>query len=118
MECCGSDPSGELADEDSGAIALLFLAPLLLIAQPNLLVKKRSTDAAVPYQGPSDFALPTACDGQGRIYVKLNAPGQGWPAQSIACGAIVLSSNIRHLGRIDESLCSAIGRWRFHDSTG
>jgi hypothetical protein len=59
-----------------GAIALLLATSVSLTAQSRNLIKKDQIDSDVPYNGPRNFALPTACDEQGRLYVKLVDPNQ------------------------------------------
>ncbi len=58
------------------AIALLLTTCLSLAAQPKMIVKKDQTKTDVPYEGSRNFALPTACDEHGRLYVKLVDPDQ------------------------------------------
>jgi hypothetical protein len=57
------------------AVALLCLAALPMAAQTKVLVAKSRMSSSVASDG--NFALPTACDEQGRSYVKLVKSGPG-----------------------------------------
>src|SRR6202035_5735597 len=60
------------------AFALLCLTTLPLAAQTRLLVaKSRVPISVVGDYSPGNIAFPTACDEQGRFYVKLIKPGTG-----------------------------------------
>ena len=55
------------------AVAVLCLAALPMAAQTKILVLKSRVSTSVVAGG--SFALPTDCDEQGRLYVKLVKPG-------------------------------------------
>jgi len=55
------------------AVALLCLTALPMAAQTKVLVAKSRVSSSVTSDG--NFALPSACDEQGRLYVKLIKPG-------------------------------------------
>jgi hypothetical protein len=57
------------------AVALLWATALPMTAQTKVLVVKSRVPSSVESDG--NFALPTACDEQGRFYVKLVKPGPG-----------------------------------------
>jgi hypothetical protein len=59
-------------------VALLCVTALPLAAQTRILVAKARTPVSVAGDYlPGNLALPTACDEQGRLYVKLIKPGPG-----------------------------------------
>lgn len=59
------------------AVAVLCATALPMAAQTKVLVPK-SRVPSVTFDGFRNFALPTACDEEGRSYVKLVKPGPGW----------------------------------------
>jgi hypothetical protein len=60
------------------AFALLCATALPVTAQTKILVAKSRVPTGVAFDEPRNFALPTACDEQGRSYVKLVKQGPGW----------------------------------------
>jgi len=58
-------------------VALCCATALTLTAQTKTLVLKTRVPSGVTFAGPRNFALPTACDERGRLYVKLVEPGPG-----------------------------------------
>jgi hypothetical protein len=59
-------------------LALLYVTALPMVAQTRILVAKTRTPVSVAGDYlPGNIALPTACDEQGRLYVKLIKPGPG-----------------------------------------
>ena len=60
------------------AAVILFCATALpMAAQTSLLVAKSRMSSSVTFDDVRNFALPTACDEQGRPYVKLVKAGSG-----------------------------------------
>lgn len=59
------------------AVALLCASAMPLAAQTKVLVVKNRISSSVTFDDARNFALPTACDEQGRSYVKLVKPGPG-----------------------------------------
>jgi hypothetical protein len=58
-------------------VLALLLTALPIVAQTKTLVAKNRTPIAVAGDYPHGFALPTTCDDQERLYIKLFEAGQG-----------------------------------------
>src|ERR1700747_2191911 len=63
--------------QPAAAVILFCATALPMAAQTSVLVAKSRMPSSVTFDDVRNFALPTACDEQGRSYVKLVKAGSG-----------------------------------------